>query len=119
MKVEVAFDGHVYEVDLVPRGEVQVPKRRTFLQSSIVPMANARGMDGDGSFRICRSPVTGIVRRVHVQAGDELHPHDLMLVLEAMKMQTKMTAPTAGKLKCVNVSPGQVVKMDQVLAEFE
>jgi biotin carboxyl carrier protein len=120
MKVEVALDGKWYEIDLVPCGQVRVPKRRRkFLQSSIVPMASTHGVDGDGSLRICRSPVTGIVRGVHVHVGDELHPHDLMLVLEAMKMQTKLTAPTAGKLKSVNVAPGQAVKMDQVLLEFE
>jgi biotin carboxyl carrier protein len=120
MKVEVAFDGKMYEIDLVPRGEAHGPKRRRkFLQSSVVPMASAHGMDGDGSLRICRSPVTGIVSGVHVQVGDELQLHDLMLVLEAMKMQTKLTAPTAGKLKCVHVAPGQAVKIDQVLLEFE
>jgi biotin carboxyl carrier protein len=119
MKVEVAFDGKMYEIDLVPRGELQRPKRRRqFLQSSVVPMAGAHGMDGDGR-RICRSPVTGIVRGVHVQVGDELQAHDLMLVLETMKMQTKLTAATAGKLKCVNVAPGQAVKIDQALLEFE
>jgi methylmalonyl-CoA carboxyltransferase 1.3S subunit len=119
MKVEVVFDGKMYEIDLVPRSEVHRPKRRRkFLQSSVVPMASAHGMDGDG-WRICRSPVTGIVRGVHVQVGDELQPHDLMLVVEAMKMQTKLTAPTAGKLKCVNVAPGQAVKINQVLLEFE
>jgi biotin carboxyl carrier protein len=120
MKVEVAFDGKMYEIELVPRGEARVRKRRRkFLQSSIVPMASAHESDGNGSLQICRSPVTGIVRGVHVQVGDELHPHDLMLVLETMKMQTNLTAPTAGKLKCVNVAPGQAVKMDQVLLEFE
>ena len=119
MKVEVAFDGKMYEIDLVPRSEVHRPKRRRkLLQSSLVSMASANGLDGDGR-RIYRSPVTGIVRGVHVQVGDELQPHDLMLVLEAMKMRTKLTAATAGKLKCVNVAPGQAVKIDQVLLEFE
>ena len=120
MKVEVALDGKWYEIELVARGQVRVQKRpRKFLQSSTVPMASTPGMEGDGSLRICRSPVTGIVRGVHVHVGEILHPHDLMLVLEAMKMQTKLTAPMAGKLKCVNVAPGQAVKIDQVLLEFE
>ena len=42
-----------------------------------------------------------------------------MLVLEAMKMETNVTAPSSGKVKTVTVKPGDAVKVNQVLVEFE
>jgi biotin carboxyl carrier protein len=42
-----------------------------------------------------------------------------MVVLEAMKMETSVTAPIAGKVKSVKVVPGEAVKLNQVLVEFE
>ena len=117
MKLEMLIGGKPYRIEVSVPGEARARgKRRKLLQSSILPTAHA---DGDGSARICRSPLSGIIAGVHVHAGDELQTHDLMLVLEAMKMQTKLTAPRAGKLKRVHVSPGEAVKRDQVLVEFE
>jgi methylmalonyl-CoA carboxyltransferase small subunit len=43
----------------------------------------------------------------------------LIVVLEAMKMETSVTAPIAGTIKSVNVVPGQAVKLNQILVEFE
>jgi methylmalonyl-CoA carboxyltransferase small subunit len=42
-----------------------------------------------------------------------------MIVLEAMKMETNVTAPVAGKVKVVNVQAGDAVKVNQILVEFE
>jgi biotin carboxyl carrier protein len=42
-----------------------------------------------------------------------------MIVLEAMKMETNVTSPVAGKVKSVNVKAGDAVKVNQILVEFE
>jgi methylmalonyl-CoA carboxyltransferase small subunit len=57
--------------------------------------------------------------QVPVAPGQQLQVNDLMVVLEAMKMETAITAPVEGKLKSVNVVPGESVKASQVLVEFE
>jgi methylmalonyl-CoA carboxyltransferase small subunit len=120
MKLEMLIGGKPYQIEMSVPGEAPARgKRRKLLQSSILPTAHADGDGSDGNVRVCRSPLSGIIAGVHVHAGDELQTHDLMLVLEAMKMQTKLTAPRAGKLKRVHVSPGEAVKRDQVLVEFE
>jgi len=41
------------------------------------------------------------------------------MVLEAMKMETNVTAPGAGIVKSVNVTAGDSVKVNQVIVEFE
>jgi methylmalonyl-CoA carboxyltransferase small subunit len=120
MKLEVVINGTQYQVDLSGPGEAQGTETHpAFLQSAVMPAADTEGLNGEGSAMVCRSPLSGIVTLVLVHPGDELRAHDLMLVLEAMKMETKLTAPRAGKLKSVNVSAGAAVRRNQVLVEFE
>jgi methylmalonyl-CoA carboxyltransferase small subunit len=57
--------------------------------------------------------------RVPVTPGQRLQLNDLMVVLEAMKMETAVTAPMAGTVKAVNVAPREAVKLNQVLVEFD
>ena len=57
--------------------------------------------------------------KLNIQPGQILQTNDLMMVLEAMKMETNITAPVAGKIKKINVAQGDGVKVNQVLVEFE
>lgn len=65
------------------------------------------------------SPVTGLVIKVNVRPGQEVHPNDVIMVLESMKMENSITAHHAGRVKKVNVEPGAPVKLHQVLLEVE
>ena len=47
--------------------------------------------------KVCRSPVAGVVIKVSVEPGQAMQANDLMMVLEAMKMETNVTAPGRGK----------------------
>ncbi len=69
--------------------------------------------------KVCRSPIAGMVTRVNVQPGQQIQPNDLLLVLEAMKMETNVTSPVAGKVKTVTVAQSDGVQLNQVLVEFE
>jgi methylmalonyl-CoA carboxyltransferase small subunit len=69
--------------------------------------------------KVCRSPVAGVVVKINAQPGQQLQTNDLIMVLEAMKMETNITAPIAGKVGKINVAEGDGVKMNQVLVEFE
>jgi methylmalonyl-CoA carboxyltransferase small subunit len=121
--------GKAYEVEVdVEGGEDHLgvpghlPPGPATIQSTRVPSAprphSPSDVDGDES-RVCRSPVAGIVVRVCVQPGQELQLDDLLVVLEAMKMETSVTAPIAGKVKAVKVTAGEAVKLNQILVEFE
>ena len=48
-----------------------------------------------------------------------MQTNDLMMVLEAMKMETNITAPVAGKIKKITVAQGDGVQVNQVAVEFE
>lgn len=69
--------------------------------------------------KVCRSPVSGIVVRVAAQVGQTIQPGDLLLVLEAMKMETNITAPAAGKVAVIPLQQGDSVQAGQVVVEFE
>ena len=56
---------------------------------------------------MCRSPIAGIVIKTNAQVGQQLQANDLLLVLEAMKMETNVTAPVAGKVKKLHVAAGR------------
>jgi len=124
LKIQIVVDGKTYEVEVeVEGGEDFVSQHPAgLLQSARVPTAprphSPSEVDGDES-KVCRSPVAGIVVRVCVQPGEQLQLDDLLVVLEAMKMETSVTAPIAGKVKSVKVAAREAVKLNQVLVEFE
>jgi propionyl-CoA carboxylase alpha chain len=62
------------------------------------------------------APMPGTVSRVAVAAGDEVAKGDLVLVLEAMKMEHPVYAPTDGTVESLPVSAGQQVDGGSVLA---
>ena len=70
-------------------------------------------------FKVCRSPVSGIVIKIATQVGQSLQPGDVLFVLEAMKMETNITAPAAGKIAAIPVSKGISVQAGQVVVELE
>jgi methylmalonyl-CoA carboxyltransferase small subunit len=69
--------------------------------------------------KVCRSPIAGVVIRCNAQVGQQIQPNDLLLVVEAMKMETNVTAPLAGTVKNIRVQPGDAVQIGLVLVEFE
>jgi methylmalonyl-CoA carboxyltransferase small subunit len=59
------------------------------------------------------------VVRVNTQVGQQIQMNDVLLVLEAMKMETNVTSPVAGKVKKINANVGEAVPVGHVLIEFE
>jgi methylmalonyl-CoA carboxyltransferase small subunit len=85
-----------------------------------MPIASTPAPESDeDGHKICRSPVTGLVIKVNVEPGQTVAQNDLLMVLEAMKMETQVTAMHAGTVKSVNVVAGNSVKVHQTLIEFE
>lgn len=68
----------------------------------------------EGEHAIC-APMPGKIVKISVQDGDPVKKGDVLLVLEAMKMQNEITADADGVVKAVNVIPNQNVKMKEPL----
>ena len=70
----------------------------------------AEGFEVDaGGEWVLKSPMTGVVREVQVKADDEVAEGQVLVVVEAMKMQNELHARRAGTVKAVYVSVGQRV----------
>jgi methylmalonyl-CoA carboxyltransferase small subunit len=63
--------------------------------------------------------MSGTVVKVLVEAGADVKSGETLLVLEAMKMETEVTAPHDGKVKSVEVAVGGAVQSGQVLIEWD
>lgn len=131
MKLNVTIDGRTYEVDVEPsEPEVPAPPAPRHFAVSPAPVrvpatplgpppaAASPGGPVDES-KVCRSPVSGIVVRIAAQVGQTLQTGDVLIVLEAMKMETNITAPNAGKIAAIKVNQGDGVQSGQIVVEFE
>ena len=65
------------------------------------------------------SPVPGTVVTIEVAPGQVVAPGDTLVVLEAMKMEHRITAEVAGTVSEVLVGPGQSVDAHQLLVSFD
>jgi biotin carboxyl carrier protein len=116
LKLQIKIEGKTYEaeVDVV---EDEAGSQPMAAPGAYIPAHAAEVHTADE--KLYRSPVTGLVIKVNVTPGQQIEPNDVIMVLEAMKMETSMTAHHAGKVKSVNVAPGDPVKVHQILVELE
>ena len=127
MKLNITIDSKTYEVEVEasePEAPAAPPRGWTMESSPVrVPAAPAPVKPVDATpvneTKVCRSPVAGIVVRVATQVGQTLQIGDALLILEAMKMETSVTSPVAGKVAGIKVAQGDSVQCGQVLVEFE
>jgi len=77
------------------------------------------GPGGAGAGASLTAPMPGTVVKVHVREGDEVEEGQLILVLEAMKMEQSVTAPHAGRVASLPHPEGALVPGGAVLAEIE
>ncbi len=135
MKLRITVDAKTYEVEV----EVAPPEHPIYGVDGYFPMSPARipapaprpapappptaspaeaGTPVDEE-KVCRSPISGIVVRINAHPGELIQVGDAVLVLEAMKMETDITAPVAGTIKKITVDVGDSVKGGQILVEFQ
>jgi biotin carboxyl carrier protein len=128
LKLKLTVDGKVYEVDVEvaepepPHPGYVPPAPQTRVPAAApgaAPAARPGPAPAADESKVCRSPIAGVVVRVSAQVGQAIQANDVLLVLEAMKMETVITSPLAGKVARVNVHGGDAVQSGQVLVEFE
>jgi acetyl/propionyl-CoA carboxylase alpha subunit len=62
-----------------------------------------------------RAPMTGRVIDLLVAPGSEVRKDDLLLILQAMKMEYRLTAPSAGTVASVHCAKGEMVDLGATL----
>ena len=129
MKLQIGVDGKSYEVEVEVIEDDEMPRLPNFgpyqpFQTS-VPSSPAALKQPAAAVetevaeeKVSRSPVAGVVIKVNVKPGQQIKANDLLMVLEAMKMETNITASGDGEVKAVRVAQGDPVKVNQILVEF-
>ena len=88
--------------------------------SATAPGARSRDEGhGAGGESTIRAPMPGQVRAIQVTPGEQLEKGQTCFLLEAMKMEIRVPAPRAGRLKRLLVRAGQTVERDQLLGEID
>jgi biotin carboxyl carrier protein len=65
------------------------------------------------------SPIAGTVMEIKVKPGDQVAENDLLMVIEAMKMNTHISSPVAGTIAKIAVAEKDGVTQGQVLVVFQ
>jgi glutaconyl-CoA/methylmalonyl-CoA decarboxylase subunit gamma len=136
MKLRITVEGFTYDVDVEVLDSSDMPgvitappvlaaaPRASASRGAAAAAPPARSSKaapapaGAGE-KACKSPIAGTITQVKVKVGDKVGFNQVLLIMEAMKMETNIASPVAGTVKSVNVSAGQAVKQNQVLVEFE
>lgn len=118
-RYKVTLDGQTYDFTIrngrVMEGprplDLEVRRARPLLERSA-----AAGRKKDGKVK---PPMPGKVVEVKVKEGQAVAEGDVLVVLEAMKMQNDLKSPLAGTVKRVHVADGTNVESSTVLVEIE
>lgn len=113
MKLLITVQGVQYEVDVqvLEEGETTPPAGAAAPSTASQTAPTGAPVD-------VPSPIAGSVLDVKVKAGERVQANDPLLVLEAMKMESVVSAPQAGTIREVLVKAGDNVKADQVLVRM-
>ncbi len=101
-----------FELNGQPRN-IRVPDRKAAATSVKRPKADPSNPDQIGA------PMPGLIATVCVSPGQEVKEGDMLLTIEAMKMETGIHADRDGTIKAVHVSAGSQVDAKDLLIEFE
>src|SRR5438445_457332 len=74
------------------------------------------GSAGSGSVE---APMSGKIVKIAANVGDRVAARDVLLVMEAMKMEHTIVAPYGGRVLAISAVPGAIVGAGDVLAEIE
>ena len=77
--------------------------------------AQAPAPAASGEGEVVKAPLTGTILAVNINAGDTVKKGDVVMVLEAMKMENEIMAPRDGKVTAVAASKGAAVEAGAAL----
>jgi len=108
----VKVDGKVYEVVVAPSGAIEQISPSDSKDTALNQPASS------DNIQMIDSPLSGNIFKVLVQPGDQLAEGDVVLIMEAMKMETEIRANKAGKVIDVLTKEGDAVRVGDPLVSL-
>ncbi len=108
----VTVNGKKYNVAL--KGDKAVVNGKTY------DINIAEGISGSSSGSLdIKAPVAGSILKITASEGDNISEGDVIMIMEAMKMETEIKAASDGTLSSIKVKEGEQVDSGKVLAALE
>ncbi len=122
-KYKITVNGTAYEVEVEDIGGTSAPVQRPASAPVPAPVAAPAAAPApapapapaSAGGTTVSAPMPGKVLKVAVSVGAAVNAGDLLVVLEAMKMENEIQAPSAGTVKEIKVSDGSPVNTGDVL----
>lgn len=126
MKYKVTLNNRVYEVE-VEQGEAMLvdeyelaapaaPAAPVPAAAAATPAAAPAAAVSVAAGEPVKSPMPGNILRIEVAQGQQVKEGDVIMILEAMKMENEIVATKSGTIAQIAVSKGAVVETGAVLA---
>lgn len=136
MIYKVTLNGKVYEVEVekgeaviqaeyeaalpaAPAAPVAAPAPVSAAPAAPAPAAPASAPAAQAGANAVLSPLPGNINEVRFSAGQTVKAGDVVIILEAMKMENEIVAPKAGTLTKIHVQKGAVVNTGDPLFDVE
>ena len=113
---DVNVDGRVYRVEVAPSGTLTSVTPASGSQTQAQPQTNSAAPSDSNSSQSIDAPLAGNVFKVLVRNGDSVSEGDVVMILEAMKMENEITATAPGTVQALYVKPGDAVSQGAELA---
>jgi pyruvate carboxylase subunit B len=97
----IEVDGEAYEVKINPKYGTEMKKKKEKFTA-----------ETEGAIS---SPFRGMITKIKVKEGDEVKQGDVIVILEAMKMENPVESPVDGKVEKIIVHEGQSVNVGDIL----
>lgn len=110
----VTVNGQSYHVQ-VAEGKCQNISPVSSASASAAAPVAASG----GAHEEVKAPLPGSIFKVNVKTGDKVNEGDVVLIMEAMKMETEITAHISGTIGAIHVTVGQNVQNGQLLLTIQ
>ena len=117
MKFELTLNGRVYEVEVELAEPMLMQEFQAYAPAPAAPVATteaaapspvAPAVAGEGE--CVTSPMPGNILKVNVVPGQTVKEGDVLVILEAMKMENEIMAPKSGTVTQVPVAKGATVE---------
>lgn len=114
-KFNITVNGNAYEVEIEEvkaAAPVAAAPKAAPAAAPAPKAAPAAAAAGDNTVT---APMPGKIVKLVASVGQAVNAGDVLLILEAMKMQNEITAPAAGTVKSFTVNAGDSVKPGQTM----
>jgi oxaloacetate decarboxylase alpha subunit len=109
-RYQVTVNGQRYDVEVAPGGAISsISPQTPAAPAAPAPTATRESVD---------APLAGNIFKVLVKPGQQVQSGEVLIILEAMKMETEIRAPRSGAVADIAIGEGDTVEVGQKLLEL-